>query len=90
MPGFGVVGPLARIVSRIVSRHIALVMSTLGMSKPSTSVLDEPRPVPNSKRFPVRWSSRATFSAMRWGLLTGGVMLKMAEPRCTCSVWPAQ
>ena len=69
---------------------MALVMSTLGMSKPSTSVLDEPRPVPNSNRLSVRWSSRATFSAMRCGLFTGGVMLKIAEPRWTRSVWPAQ
>jgi hypothetical protein len=65
-------------------------MSTLGMSKPSTSVLDEPRPVPNSNRLLVRWSSNATFSATLWGLLTGGVMLKIADPRCTRSVCPAQ
>jgi hypothetical protein len=70
----------------MVSRHMALVMSTLGMSKPRTSVLDDPRPVPNSNRFSVRWSSSATFSAMRCGLLTGGVMLKIADPRCTRSV----
>ena len=38
----------------------------------------------------VRWSSSATFSAMRTGLFTGGVMLKIAEPRCTRSVCAAQ
>ena len=46
--------------------------------------------MPNSKRLFERWSSRATFSAMRTGLLTGGVMLKIAEPRCTRSVMPEQ
>ncbi len=38
----------------MVSRHMSLVSSTLGMPKPSTSVDDEPRPVPNSKRLLVR------------------------------------
>ncbi len=34
----------------------------------------------------MRWSSRATVSATRTGWFTFGVMLKMAEPTCTCSV----
>ena len=60
------------------------------MSKPNTSVVDEPRPVPNSKRPSVMWSISATVSATRAGLLTGGVMLKMAEPTCTRSVRAAR
>lgn len=59
------------------------------MSKPCTSVVDDPRPLPNSNRLLVRWSSSATFSATRTGLFTLGVMLKMAEPRCVRSVWAA-
>ena len=60
------------------------------MSKPNTSVVDEPRPLPNSKRPSVMWSSSATVSATRTGLLTGGVTLKMAEPTCTRSVRAAR
>ena len=56
------------------------------MSKPKTSVVDDPRPVPNSKRLSIRWSSSATVSATRAGLFTGGVMLKIAEPRWMRSV----
>src|SRR3954463_10054016 len=74
----------------MVSPHISFVSSMSAMSKPCTSVLDEPRPVPNSKRLFVRWSSSATFSAMRCGRFTGGVMLKIAEPRWTRSVCAAQ
>ena len=44
------------------------------------SVVDEPRPVPNSKRPSERWSSIATRSATRAGWFTGGVMLMIAEP----------
>ena len=50
------------------------------MPKPFCSVVEEPRPVPNSKRPSERWSSMATRSAMRAGWFTGGVMLKMPEP----------
>ena len=64
----------------MVSSHISVVTSRVGMPKPNTSVVDEPRPVPNSKRPSERWSSMATRSAMRAGWLTGGVVLKMAEP----------
>src|SRR3954469_22761905 len=63
----------------MVSRHMSLVSSMSAMPKPWTSVDDDPRPVPNSKRFPVRWSSSATFSATRTGLFTGGVLLAVAE-----------
>ena len=51
------------------------------MPKPFCSVVDEPRPMPNSKRPSDRWSSIATRSATRAGWFTGGVMLKMPEPR---------
>ena len=63
-----------------VSATISRVMSGSGMPKPFCSVVDEPRPVPNSKRPSERWSSMATRSAMRAGWFTGGVMLKMPEP----------
>ena len=49
------------------------------MPKPPCSVVDDPRPVPNSKRPPERWSSIATRSAMRAGWLTGGVTLMIPE-----------
>ena len=54
--------------------------------KPACSVVDDPRPVPKSKRPPDRWSSIATRSAMRAGWFTGGVMLKIPEPMCNRSV----
>src|SRR5207302_5354991 len=50
------------------------------MPKPNTSVVELPRPVPNSKRPSERWSSMATRSATRAGWFTGGVVLKIAEP----------
>jgi hypothetical protein len=50
------------------------------MPNPKTSIDDDPRPVPNSKRPSPRWSSMATRSAMRAGWFTGRVMLKIAEP----------
>ena len=59
------------------------------MSKPNTSVVDEPRPVPNSNRRLVMWSSSATVSATRAGWFTLGVMLKIADPTCTRSVCAA-
>jgi hypothetical protein len=49
-------------------------------------VVEEPRPLPNSNRLSSRWSISATVSATRAGLFTGGVMLKIADPRCTRSV----
>ena len=42
-------------------------------------MVDDPRPVPNSKRPPERWSSIATRSAMRAGWFTGGVTLMIPE-----------
>jgi len=45
------------------------------MRKPLNSVVDDPRPVPNSKRPGASWSSIATFSATRAGWQIGGVML---------------
>ena len=62
----------------------------LGMPKPCCSVVDEPRPMPNSKRPSLRWSSIATRSATRAGWFTGGVMLKMPEPMWMRSVAAAR
>ena len=56
------------------------------MPKPPISVVDEPRPVPNSKRPPETWSIIATRSATRAGWLTGGVTLMIPLPTCICSV----
>ena len=50
------------------------------MSKPNTSVVDEPRPLPNSKRPSVMWSSRATVSATRAGWFTLGVYVEDGRP----------
>ena len=60
------------------------------MPKPLVSVVEEPRPTPNSNRPPDRWSRTATFSATRAGWLTGGVMLKMPEPTWMRSVAAAR
>ena len=60
---------------------MARVVSPSGMPKPLNSVEEEPRPVPNSKRPSLRWSSMATRSATRAGWLTGGVRFQIAEPR---------
>ena len=46
--------------SGITSSNISLVRSGSWMPKPACSVVDEPRPVPKSKRPPDRWSSIAT------------------------------
>ena len=67
--------------SGMTSSHTALVESVLGMPKPVTSLLPAPRPVPNSKRPSLRWSSMATRSATRAGWFTSGLRLKMPEPR---------
>src|SRR2546427_1430188 len=70
-----------RRISRSASSNMARVVSPSGMPKPLNSVDDEPRPVPNSKRPSLRWSSMATRSATRAGWLTGGVRFQIAEPR---------
>ena len=70
----------------MTSSYMALVRSGSSMPKPACSVVDEPRPVPNSKRPSLRWSSMATRSATRAGWFTGGVMLKMPEPTWMRSV----
>ena len=49
------------------------------MPKPPISVVDEPRPVPNSKRPLETWSIIATRSATRAGWFTGGVTLMMPD-----------
>ena len=72
------------------SAHMALVWSGSVIPKPACSVVDEPRPVPNSNRPPERWSIMATRSATRAGWLTGGVMLMMPLPRWMFSVTPAR
>src|SRR2546421_5802904 len=69
-----------RRISRSASSNMARVVSPSGMPKPLNSVDDEPRPVPNSKRPSLRWSSMATRSATRAGWLTGGVRFQIAEP----------
>ena len=73
-----------------VSATISRVISGSSMPKPRCSVVDEPRPVPNSNRPSLRWSSMATRSAMRAGWLAGGVMLKMPEPMWMLVVLAAQ
>ena len=72
--------------SRMTSSHTSLVTSVLSMSKPVTSRLPAPRPVPNSKRPSLRWSSIATRSATRAGWFTRGFRLKIPEPRWMRSV----
>src|SRR5262245_19429237 len=76
-------------ISRTDSSHISVVTSRVSMSKPNTSVVEDPRPVPNSNRPWVRWSNRATVSATRAGWFTLAVMLKIAEPTWMRSVRPA-
>src|SRR5436190_9223126 len=72
--------------STIVSSHMSLVTSRDSMPKPKTSVVDDPRPVPNSKRPSERWSSIVTRSTTRAGWLTLGVVLVMAVPTWMRSV----
>ena len=79
-----------RTISGRVSATISRVSSGSSIPKPCCSVVDEPRPVPNSNRPSLRWSSMATRSAMRAGWLAGGVMLKMPEPRWMLLVRAAQ
>ena len=67
--------------SPTTSSNMSRVRSGSVMPKPFCSVVDEPRPMPNSKRPSDRWSSSATRSATRAGWLTGGVTLKIPEPR---------
>ncbi len=76
-------------ISAIASSYMSLVISSDSMSKPKTSVDEEPRPVPNSKRPSKRWSIRATFSARRAGWLTFGLTLRMAAPTWIWSVCAA-
>ena len=75
-----------RTTSGSASSNRSRVSSGPGMPKPRYSVLDEPRPVPSSKRPRLRWSSIATRSATRAGWFTGGVRLKIPEPMWICSV----
>src|SRR5262245_28544964 len=79
---YGVVFHIRRI-SGSASSYIERVVSPSGMRKPLNSVVDDPRPVPNSKRPSERWSSIATRSAVRAGWFTGGVMFQIAEPTCS-------
>ena len=73
----------------MVSSTISLVSSGSMIPNPFCSVLDEPRPMPNSKRPPLRWSIIATRSAMRAGWFTGGVTLMIPEPMWMFSVFAA-
>src|SRR2546427_12022140 len=65
----------------MASSHSTFDASISGISKPSISVLDDPRPVPSSKRPLLRLSSMAARSAVRTGWFTGAVVLKIADPR---------
>jgi len=92
-----IVGPVSythldvykRQISGRVSATISRVSSGSSIPNPRCSVVDDPRPVPNSNRPSDRWSSIATRSAMRAGWLTGGVMLNMPEPRWMLDVCAA-
>ena len=75
-----------RLNSTIASSYMSRVSSGSVMPNPPISVVEEPRPVPNSKRPLDTWSIMATRSATRAGWLTGGVMLMMPLPTCSCSV----
>ena len=79
-----------RLNSGNTSSTISFVSSGSWIPNPFCSVLDEPRPTPNSMRPSLRWSIIATRSAIRAGWFTGGVMLKMPEPRWMRSVTPAR
>ena len=68
------------------SSNMSVVSSGSWMPNPRCSVVDEPRPIPNSKRPSDRLSSIATRSATRAGWFTGGVMLKIPLPRWMLSV----
>ncbi len=60
------------------------------MPKPACSVVDEPRPMPSSKRPSLKMSSMAARSATRAGWFTGGVTFMIPEPRWMRSVMAAQ
>ena len=62
------------------SSNICRVRSGSRMPNPRISMVDDPRPIPNSKRPWLRLSSIATRSATRAGWLTGGVTLKIPVP----------
>ncbi len=72
----------------MVSSQISFVwfMSVMPGRKPRISCDPAPRPLPNSKRPSLRWSSMATFSATFTGWLTGASGLKIPEPRWIRSV----
>ncbi len=74
--------------SAMVSSQISLVwfMSVMPGRNPRISCEPAPRPLPNSKRLPLRWSSMATFSATFTGWLTWASGLKIPEPRWIRSV----
>ena len=77
-------------ISGTASSNIARVSSGSSMPNPRCSVVDEPRPMPISNRPSLRWSSVAARSAMRAGWFTGGVTLKIPDPRWIRSVIAAQ
>ena len=56
------------------------------MLKEAISWLPAPRPVPHSKRLPVRWSIIAARSAERTGWFTRGEMFMIAVPMWMRSV----
>src|SRR5262245_27222892 len=76
--------------SQITSSHSALVDAVPGMLNVATLCEPAPRPVPNSNRPSLRWSSIATRSALRTGWFTRGDRLKMPELKWMYEVRAAQ
>src|SRR5436190_18572581 len=77
-------------ISRTTSSHSLFVELESWMLNVAISCEPAPRPVPNSKRPSLRWSSIATRSALRTGWFTRGDRLKMPELRWMYDVRAAQ
>ena len=76
-------------ISRITSSHIAFVCEGNVPLNVLSSWLPAPRPVPNSKRLLVTWSSMAARSAIRTGCSLVVGRLVIAEPIWILSVCAA-
>ena len=76
-------------ISRTTSSHIDLVSGGVSPPKVATSWLPAPRPVPNSKRPSVMWSSMAARSAIRTGCSLAVGRLVMPVERWMRSVLAA-
>src|SRR5688572_657828 len=75
---------------RMTSSHSLRVDDVSWMLNVATSWLPAPRPVPNSKRPALSWSTIAARSALRTGWFTRGLRLKMPDPRWIREVRPAR